>query len=71
MIADYYLLRGRKLNVRDLYVEDGEYTFFKNWNPIAFIAYITGTLGGMLNMDWGFLQAGFFGGLTYFVLMRF
>lgn len=71
MIADYYLLRGRKLNVRDLYVEDGEYTFFKNWNPIAFIAYITGTLGGVLNMDWGFLQAGFFGGLTYFVLMRF
>lgn len=71
MVADYYFLRKRKLNIKDLYVEGGEYTYAKNWNPLAFVAYVIGTIAGLLIPDWGFLVAMFFGGLTYYLLMRF
>ena len=71
MIADYYFLHKRKLNIRDFYVEDGEYTFVKGWNPCAFIAYIVGTVGGLLYTDLGFLLAMLVGGVTYYLLMRF
>ncbi len=71
MLVDYYLLRGRKLNVHDLYVEGGQYSYAKNYNPAAFIAYIAGTIAGLFNFDWGFMVAGIVGGLTYFILMRF
>lgn len=71
MIADYYFLRKRKLNILDLYVEGGQYTYHNNFNPIAFVAYIVGTIGGLLNMDWGFMQAGVIGGLVYYIGMKF
>ena len=71
MIADYYLLRKRKLNIKDFYVEGGEYTFHKNWNPLAFVAYIIGTIAGLCNPDWGFLTAMFFGCVSYYLIMRF
>jgi len=71
MVSDYYFLRKRKLNILDLYKEGGQYKYYKNYNPIAFIAYIAGTIGGMLNMDWGFLIAGCVGGFVYYVLMKF
>ena len=71
MVADYYFLRKRKLNIKDLYVEGGEYTYAKNWNPLAFVAYVIGTITGLLIPDWGFLVAMFFGGLSYYLLMRF
>ena len=71
MIADYYFLRKRKLNIKDFYVENGEYKYAKNWNPLAFVAYAIGTVAGLLIPDWGFLVALFFGGLSYYLMMRF
>ena len=71
MIADYYFLRRRKLNIKDFYVEGGEYTFYKNWNPLAFVAYIIGTLAGLCIPDWGFLVALCAGCASYYLLMRF
>ena len=71
MIADFYFLRKRKLNVKDFYVENGEYTYAKGWNPCAFIAYALGTAGGLLYSDLGFLLAMLVGGVSYYLLMRF
>lgn len=71
MIADYYFLHRRKLNIKEFYVEGGEYTFKKNWNPLAFLSYAIGTVAGLLLPDWGFLVAMLFGGLSYYLLMRF
>lgn len=71
MVADYYLLRRRQLNIKDFYVEGGEYTFYKNWNPLAFVAYAIGTVAGLCIPDWGFLVALAAGCVSYYLLMRF
>jgi nucleobase:cation symporter-1, NCS1 family len=44
MIADYWIIRRGKLVVDDLYSTQGEYTFFKGWNPVAFIALAIGII---------------------------
>ncbi|WP_108261387.1 NCS1 family transporter [Mangrovicoccus ximenensis] len=40
MVADYYLLRGRRLNVPDLYRTDGQYRYARGFNPAGLIAWI-------------------------------
>ncbi len=35
MIADYFVYRGRQLNVRALYRRDGEYRFINGWSAVA------------------------------------
>lgn len=71
MLVDYYILRKRNLNIYDLYIEGGQYTYSKNYNPAAFIAYALGTVAGLFNFDWGFMVAGAVSGLSYYLLMRF
>ena len=71
MIADYYLLRKRNLNVKDFYVEGGEYTYANGWNPCAFICYIIATGAGLLFPDLGFLTALVAGVVSYYLIMRF
>ncbi|WP_191991877.1 NCS1 family nucleobase:cation symporter-1 [Bacillus aerolatus] len=38
MIADYYIIRKRQLNMNDIYSLEGEYTYFKGYNYRAFAA---------------------------------
>ena len=71
MMADYYLLRRRKLNVKDLYVEGGEYEYAKGWNPVAFVCYIIATIAGLMFSDLGFLTALVVGAVSYYLIMRF
>ncbi len=40
MIADYYFIRKRKMNLDDLFSENGIYSFSKGWNISAIIALI-------------------------------
>jgi len=42
MIADYYLLRRRQLEVDDLYRRGGIYEYRRGWNPIALFALVVG-----------------------------
>lgn len=42
MIADYYLIRRRELNVDDLYRRGGEYEYRGGWNPVALVALAVG-----------------------------
>ncbi len=44
LIADYWLIRGTKLAVDDLYREDGAYAYRGGWNPAALIAFFAGVL---------------------------
>ncbi|MFO1033007.1 MAG: NCS1 family nucleobase:cation symporter-1 [Hyphomicrobiales bacterium] len=44
MMVDYYLIRKGKLNVEDLYRENGEFKFQGGWHTNAFIAFIVGML---------------------------
>lgn len=45
IVADYYVIRRRRLNVPDLYREDGQFRFSNGVNPAAMIAWLVG--GGL------------------------
>lgn len=55
LIADYYVIRKMQLDVDQLYVENGKYTYCKGWNMAAIIAFV---LGVAPNIP-GFLNAAF------------
>ena len=55
MLVDYYLIRATKLNVEQLFVERGEYTYRNGWNPAALTAL---ALGIAPNLP-GFLHVAF------------
>lgn len=53
LIADYWLVRGRHLDVADLYREHGAYSYRGGWNPAALFAFALGVLPNLP----GFLKA--------------
>jgi NCS1 family nucleobase:cation symporter-1 len=59
LIVDYYLIRKTELDVAQLYVADGDYSYagsaIPGWNMAAIIAFITGVLPNIP----GFLNAAF------------
>ena len=44
LIADYWLLRRTRLNLADLYREDGAYWYTSRWNWRALVAFLVGGL---------------------------
>ena len=44
LIADYWLIRRTRINVADLYREDGAYAYSGGWNRRALIAFTIGVL---------------------------
>ena len=55
LIVDYYLLRGTKLKVDDLYKEQGAYSYRGGWNMAAIVAFVVGVAPNVP----GFLNAAF------------
>ena len=50
MIADYFLVRGRRLNVEDLYRRDGEYEYSAGYNPRALLSLLLGIAAALLGL---------------------
>ena len=44
MIADYFVYRGRRLNLPAMYQENGEYRFTHGFSLVALIALVAGIL---------------------------
>jgi NCS1 family nucleobase:cation symporter-1 len=44
LIADYWIVRKRVIDVDALYREDGTYRFRGGWNPVALVAFAAGVL---------------------------
>jgi NCS1 family nucleobase:cation symporter-1 len=40
IMADFYLLRKRRVDVAELYKEDGAYSYRRGWNPVALKAFV-------------------------------
>ena len=55
LIADYYFIRRTQLDVDQLYLENGKYSYQRGWNIAAIIAFV---LGVAPNVP-GFLNAAF------------
>ncbi|KUJ81344.1 NCS1 family transporter [Ruegeria profundi] len=70
MVCDYFLIRGRRLNVPELYREHGQFRYFGGWNPAGLIAWVVG--GGLALY---FIQYAYVVGfptamVVYFILMK-
>jgi nucleobase:cation symporter-1, NCS1 family len=79
MIADYFLLRGRMLNVEELYLRGGEYEYLRGVNPRAVGSMLAGIAVALLGLAipplrWLYDYAWFVGFAVaagcYWVLMR-
>ena len=79
MIADYFLVRGRTLNVDDLYRRGGEYEYSGGFNPRALIALGAGITVALLGLavpslrwlyDYAWFIGFFVSAAAYTVLMR-
>lgn len=44
LLCDYFLIRKEELNVDDLYLENGEYSYNSGFNPAAIVAFIVGVI---------------------------
>lgn len=70
MVADYYLLRRRRLNVPDLYHVHGQFFYWRGFNPAGLLAWVVSSALAFFSGDWAFVLGFFSGMVTYFVLMK-
>jgi len=79
LIADYYIVRKKNLNVHDLYSPTGEYTYSRGFNPEALISLAVGVLAALIGLfmdelrflyDYAWFVGFAVAFVTYIVLMR-
>lgn len=71
MIADYYLLRRRHLNVPELYQVQGQFYYWRGFNPAGLLAWSLASVLAFFSGDWAFVVGFVVGLVAYFVLMKF
>jgi NCS1 family nucleobase:cation symporter-1 len=71
MIADYYLIRKRRIDVPQLFDPEGQYRYWHGINPASFLAWIAGAIAGVAWLDYSFLIALPIGFVLYYVLMQY
>lgn len=71
MICDYYVIRHRRLNVQDLYKENGQYRYHHGVNWCGMIAWIGGTIVSNLFSDYGYFFGLPVGFVLYYVLTKY
>ncbi|WP_050181016.1 NCS1 family transporter [Domibacillus robiginosus] len=67
LLVEYYILRKQKINVSDLYEENGQ---FAGYNPCAIIAMLIGAGAAFIQVDLGWIIGVVVGGLSYILLMK-
>lgn len=70
MICDYYIIRKKRLVVKDLYDENGQYRYYGNWNPAGIIALACSIPAGMMFPNYSVPVVFAVGMGVYFVLMK-
>ncbi len=68
MIADYYVLRRRRLNVPDLYEPRGQFRFMGGVNPAGLVTWLVGGTLAFFSGAWAFV-VGFLVGLVLYTLL--
>lgn len=57
MIADYHMVRRRRLAVEQLFYPDGQYRYWRGINPAALVAWAVAAVVGLWFIDYGVLFA--------------
>ncbi|MFZ3589118.1 NCS1 family transporter [Bacillus sp. DJP31] len=71
LIADYYLIRKRRVNVPELYEANGQYNYLKGVNVAGFIAWIIGATASYFFPSYSFLVGFVIGAACYYVLAKY
>ncbi|MDQ0244346.1 NCS1 family nucleobase:cation symporter-1 [Bacillus fengqiuensis] len=71
LFADYYLIRKRRVNVVDLYEEEGQYHYYKGVNVAGFIAWIIGGISSYMLANYSFIVGFIVGSVCYYVLAKY
>jgi NCS1 family nucleobase:cation symporter-1 len=50
LIADYWIIRKRRLALADLYLPDGTYRYRRGWNPVGTIATLAGCAAAWIGL---------------------
>ncbi|MDR7521128.1 MAG: NCS1 family transporter [Armatimonadota bacterium] len=70
MLADYYVVRRRRLNVPGLFRYDGPYTYRGGINPAAYVAHAVASVLGVIFLRYSWLVSVPTAIILYVVLMR-
>jgi nucleobase:cation symporter-1, NCS1 family len=71
LFADYYLLRKRRVNVPELYEDNGQFKYMGGINLAGFIAWIIGGAASYFVPEYGFLVGFVIGAALYYVLAKY
>ncbi len=78
MVADYFLIRGTKLDIVSLYCRDGAYEYTRGINPRAIFALVAGVVVALVGLavprlrflyDYAWFVGFFVSAASYYVLM--
>lgn len=79
LIVDYWIIRKTKLELPDLYLMTGAYTYMSGWNPAAVIATVAGCASAWIGViypplhplyEYGWFVGLAVSGLVYWLLMK-
>ncbi|MGG3799802.1 NCS1 family transporter [Metabacillus fastidiosus] len=68
LLVEYYILRKQKINVADLYKEDGP---FAGYNPAAILAMLIGAGAAFLEVELAWIIGLVVAGISYFLLTKY
>jgi NCS1 family nucleobase:cation symporter-1 len=68
LLIEYYILRRQKVNVADLYKEDGQ---FAGYNPAAVLAMLIGAGAAFLKVELAWIIGVVVAGIAYMLLMKY
>lgn len=71
LFADYYLLRKRRVNVQDLYREEGQFKYLGGINLAGFIAWILGGGTAVIFSNYSFIVGFLIGCISYYILAKY
>ncbi|MBS4207928.1 NCS1 family transporter [Bacillus sp. FJAT-50079] len=71
LFTDYYLLRKRRVNVRDLYEGDGQFAFMNGFNMAGMIAWAVGGIASYFLQAYSFIIGFAVGGIVYYFLAKY
>lgn len=71
LFADYYLLRKRRVHVKDLYELNGQFHYWKGINMAGFIAWVVGGTAANLLSAYSSLVGFLVGAALYYVLAKY
>jgi NCS1 family nucleobase:cation symporter-1 len=71
LFTDYYVIRKRRVNVKDLYEADGQFKYMKGVNLAGMISWIIGGAAAYYLSTYSFIVGFVVGAIIYYILAKF